>query len=158
MSNIIRVMMMTVTLYKNTSDARCISKNLSEGIEITCREFDNGSIMNPRLIVEYNSEYANKNYCFISDFGRYYYINNIEITNGKRCIINCSVDVLMTYAGSIRNVNATIVRRQGSGTTTIPDSSITLKTAPNVQDYIFTGNADVFTSGAYILNVFGGGA
>ena len=58
-------MMMTVTLYKNTSDARCISKNLSEGIEITCREFDNGSIMNPRLIVEYNSEYANKNYCFI---------------------------------------------------------------------------------------------
>ena len=64
----------------------------------------------------------------------------------------------MTYANSIRNVNATIVRRQGSGTTTIPDSSITLKTAPNVQDYIFTGNANVFTNGAYVLNVFGGGA
>lgn len=150
--------MMTVKLYKNNSDARCINKNLSDGIEITCREFDYGSIMYPKLIVEYNSEYASKNYCYISDFQRYYYINNIEITNGKRCIIDCSVDVLMTYADSIKNVNATIVRRQGSGTTTIPDSSITLKTAPNVQDYLFTGNANVFTSGAYVLNVFGGGA
>lgn len=149
--------MMTVTLYKNNSDARCINKNLSDGIEITCREFDYGSIMYPKLIVEYNSEYASKNYCYISDFQRYYYINNIEITNGKRCIIDCSVDVLMTYANSIKNVNATIVRRQGSGTTTIPDSSITLKTVPNVQDYLFTGNANVFTSGVYVLNVFGGG-
>ena len=48
------------------------------------------------------------NYCYIPDFGRYYYINGINALRANLFELSLGIDVLMTYAESIRN-NAAIV-------------------------------------------------
>ena len=48
------------------------------------------------------------NYCYIPDFGRYYYINGINALRANLFELSLGIDVLMTYAEAIRS-NAAIV-------------------------------------------------
>lgn len=48
------------------------------------------------------------NYCYISEFGRYYFINNITSVRNGLWKIDCSVDVLMSYKTSILNLNVIV--------------------------------------------------
>ena len=48
------------------------------------------------------------NYCYIPDFGRWYYINGINALRANLFELSLGIDVLMTYAKAIRS-NAAIV-------------------------------------------------
>jgi hypothetical protein len=50
-----------------------------------------------------NVDLVDTNYCYITEFGRYYYITKIEPQSAGMCYIYCHVDVLMTYKNEIRN-------------------------------------------------------
>ena len=56
------------------------------------------------------------NYCYIPDFGRYYYINDINALRANLFELSLGVDVLMTYASAIRNNSAIIDKAQSQGT------------------------------------------
>lgn len=73
------------------------------------------SIIDPVIIVEANSPgfHANKsNYCYIEEFGRYYYITNIVSPNYTLWELHCHVDVLMSYQGEIREQTAIVARQE----------------------------------------------
>lgn len=106
-------MSMTITLYHNDSDKRTVNKTLTDaGTLQDAVIIDDTSILTPRLKVRDNG-IVNLlyNYCYIQDFRRYYYITDITVSNGY-ILIDCKVDVLMSYSEEIRNCRGVIKRQE----------------------------------------------
>lgn len=105
-------MSMTIKLYHNDSDKRTVNKTLTnEGALSGAVIIDDTSILTPRLKVRDNGIINQLyNYCYIQDFRRYYFITDITVSNGY-ILIDCKVDVLMSYAEEIRNCTGVIKRQ-----------------------------------------------
>lgn len=107
---------MDAKLYFNKSDKRYINKDIeqihphesiAEWLQV---EFiEPTSIVNPRLIFSTESNVLQANYLFLKDFGRYYYINNHTLEHG-RVIVECHVDVLMSFSKDILDENVVLNR------------------------------------------------
>lgn len=90
----------------NNSDNRHMLKDLTplNQTAIVCDIYEPTDIINPVLIVDKDQiSLTNTNYCQIEEFGRYYFINDIQGMPGNKVAITCHVDVLMTYNNQIRN-------------------------------------------------------
>lgn len=104
---------MTLNLYSTSSDPRTVDKQLSLiASELNIKPLQTFNIFTPVITLNYATAYLNANYAYISELGRYYFINSTDLELGKRIIFTCTVDVLMTYKDSIKNCNATIVRSE----------------------------------------------
>lgn len=116
-------MSMTIKLYHNDSDKRTVSKTLSnEGSLTGATIIDDTTILNPRLKVRDNGIImVQYNYCYIADFKRYYYITNITVSNGY-IMIDCKVDVLMSYANEIKACTGVIARQENVWSGYLDDS------------------------------------
>lgn len=88
-----------IVLYKNYSENNKLDKLISDAYTITGVLRDNSSIITPEIEIEYNP--TGYNYCYIAEFARYYYINDIVFTNNGLYIIKCNCDVLMSFADDI---------------------------------------------------------
>ena len=89
-----------IVLYKNYSENNKLDKLISDAYTINGVLRDNSSIITPEIEIGYNP--TGYNYCYISEFGRYYYINDIVFTNNGLYIIKCNCDVLMSYIDDIK--------------------------------------------------------
>lgn len=106
---------MTITFYKNLSDNVVVDKNITQignAQSGTLREAC--SIIDPVIKFEDFTDFdiTATNYCYIEEYGRYYYINNIVTITDKLYEIHCHVDVLKTYASGIRSNSAVISRQE----------------------------------------------
>lgn len=116
---------MKATLYRITTPREYLNKieDFNESLEINVLEpYDNIDILNPELIIDYKPGIIEYNYCYIPDFKRYYFVNNITLQPGKRAILSCHVDVLMTYQIQILNSYATVIRNEDIGPNYISDN------------------------------------
>lgn len=105
---------MTIKLYSNLSDKIVVDKNITQiGADITGTLREDCSVTDPIIKLEstVGSNITTCNYAYISEFGRYYYINNIVCT-GKLFELHMHVDVLMSYRGTIRTNSAVISRQE----------------------------------------------
>ena len=98
---------MEIKLYKTTSPRKKLVKELSDGITLTGTLRGQASVMSPSLQIQDIAVFG-YNYCYIPDFGRYYYINNIKALRANLFELSLGIDVLMTYSEAIRN-NAVII-------------------------------------------------
>ena len=97
-------MSITVYLYQNTSDNRTIYKHPSLLTEtaITCDVYDPTDRIDPILTIDRDLvNFKTLNYMYIEEFGKYYFITNIEGVAGNKAIIYGHVDVLMSYQSEI---------------------------------------------------------
>lgn len=60
-------------------------------------------ILNPKLLIYSNSSLEIMNYCYISEFSRYYFIEKIDPVRKNLYRISCKVDVLESYKIQILN-------------------------------------------------------
>lgn len=140
-------MSMTIKLYHNDSDKRTVNKTLTnEGELLGAVIIDDTSILTPRLKVRDNGIImVQYNYCYIADFKRYYYITNITISNGY-ILIDCKVDVLMSYANEIKACTGVIARQENVWSGYLDDN----------ENYVNQYNNTVlkaFTSGTFTKNL-----
>lgn len=105
---------MEITLYVNNSDNNVMSKNIIETEKINVNLKGSCTLLNPVLTIKAVdiSKVTTCNYCYIPQFGRYYYIGNIKMNSGGIADIECSVDVLMSFRDSILNCNAILQRHE----------------------------------------------
>jgi hypothetical protein len=89
--------LITVKLYVSSDDPRQLLKSVSGELSVNCDIYDNCSLFNPTLILDYKAEITTKNYAYIGDWNRYYFINDMSITNSKRIILSLTCDVLMSF-------------------------------------------------------------
>lgn len=147
-------MSMTIKLYHNDSDKRTVNKTLSnEGSLAGATIIDDTTILNPRLKVRDNGIImVQYNYCYIADFKRYYYITNVTVSNGY-IIIDCKVDVLMSYANEIKACTGVIARQENVWSGYLDDSENFTNQYNNVSLKAFTSPFSKTLS--YILLVNG---
>ena len=98
---------MEIKLYKTSSPRKKLVKDLTDGITLTGTLRGQSSIMSPSLQIQ-DIAVIGYNYCYIPDFGRYYYINDINALRANLFELSLGIDVLMTYSEAIRS-NAAIV-------------------------------------------------
>ena len=98
---------MEIKLYKTSSPRKKLVKDLTDGITLTGTLRSQSSVMSPSLQIQ-DIAVIGYNYCYIPDFGRYYYINGINALRANLFELSLGIDVLMSYADAIRS-NAAIV-------------------------------------------------
>lgn len=91
---------MNITLYKNSSDNRCINKKLNTILSLSGNLKNESSIITPTVIIETNN--IDFNYLYIQEFNRYYYVNNITILRNNLIQVDGTVDVLMSNKDVIK--------------------------------------------------------
>lgn len=90
--------MNNLTIYMNQSNQNVINKKISLVSNLKCTFRDDIDILNPVLLVKH---YTGGNYCHISDFDRYYYIDDVRVLKGGVYQLFCSIDVLKSYADDL---------------------------------------------------------
>ena len=106
---------MKITFYNNESDEILVDKKITSISSINNAKIINETdIVNPSIVVSrnfYDSIILKANYLFIDKLHRYYYINNISFAESM-IVIDCTVDVLMSYKSKIRNITCTVTRNE----------------------------------------------
>lgn len=102
---------MYVYLYDANIKINQINKQIGTATNVNCIIKDNLDVLNPVFELDFNASILSKNYMYVPDLGRYYFITNIEIIN-HTIIIRGHVDVLKTYATDIMNARGIATRSQ----------------------------------------------
>ena len=147
-------MSFTVDLYTNTSPENFITKNITQlGTQLTGDLREGTSIVRPGIKIEAAAIPAAANYLYIADFGRYYFIDDIETAEYGLYIIKARVDVLMSYATAIKACKGIVHRAESDYNTYLDDGTFRAYSDPYIVTKVFpTG----FSVQDFVLAVAGG--
>ena len=107
-------MSFSIILKRNNSPSNFVSKNTADIVTVTGVLRSGASILDPVILIETDTPaniISSANYAYIEVFSRYYYITNVKSDANGLWIVSMHVDVLMSYASTIRAQSA-IVKRQ----------------------------------------------
>lgn len=144
-------MSITINLIKNKSDTNVLTKSLETLSTITGVLKDDTDILNPSILIE-GSLPTNCNYFQIPDFNRYYFITGLESVANDLFKITGHVDVLSTYADSIRNCSGIIARQESEYNLYVDDGSFKVYQNPTFSIKQFDSG---FNTAEFILAVAG---
>lgn len=105
---------MELRLYKTLDNENVINKNLSLIHTMKIKLKDKVSIINPTLILSVVNgvDYFQCNYCYLSEFKRYYFIRDIELMSDKNYRMQLEVDVLESFKDDILNSKVLVTRQK----------------------------------------------
>lgn len=149
---------MNITLYNNASSNNTVHKSITAiGNTLTCNTNEPMDVMNPRISVNYNAAYLAANYMYIPEFGRYYYIENIEIQNGNILYISGHVDVLMSFWNSFKNSPCIANRSSSNYDEYIEDSMVNILDTYRTEVRKLSGEFTPTSGGSnhYVLTIGG---
>lgn len=145
---------MTIKFYKNLSEKNHLDKNITQqGSDVTGTLRADCSVIDPVIAIEEFTSFdlATCNYAYITEFGRYYFINNI-VCKGNLYEIHMHVDVLSTYKEEIRQNQAVVSRQQSKYNLYLQDGVFKTYAFPHIQVAQFPSG---FSSFNLILSVAG---
>ena len=149
---------MTVTFYSVSDDARVLNKTLGDAVATlsAVEIWGECSIMDPVLKLVYDADLLDANYCYISDWKRYYYIENYDVSNGREMYVRMHEDVLMSNATAIGELTCTIVRTAQNGIANLylDDGKFKILNYPRIQTKKFPNALNKNLH--YVLTVAGG--
>ena len=122
-----------INLYKNSAEPNKVDKTaeLSTVGTISGVLRQECSLIDPEIIIQYDKP-PDFNYCYIANFGRYYYVENIVSMRQNLWRVRLRSDVLMTYKTQILNLNARIARQQYTYSYRQIDSEIPFTNDPEI--------------------------
>ena len=101
---------MVVKFYKCSQSEEHANKVLTNEKSFNdCKLIQPTNILHPIIKLSHNADNVFYNYCYIPDFGRYYFMKLDSIENGID-YFRCDVDTLKSWYNDITNSNATITR------------------------------------------------
>ena len=134
-------MSFSVKLQKNTSPPNYVAKAIADIKTCTGTLREGTSIIDPVILIEGDVK-ANMvgsiNYCYIAEFGRYYYITNIISDVTGVWEIHCHVDVLMSFSAQIKEQNAVVSRQEYRYNMMLDDGWFMSYQDPIVQTKLFS--------------------
>lgn len=134
---------MTVSFFINTSEPNKIDKSLSpaEPGTITGTLRERCSITAPSIMFEGNiSQFARTNYFYIPAFERYYYITDVVSEYADKVRVTGKVDVLQTYAGSIKAMRGIVARSANKYNTLLQDNAFKVESDPTIVTKTFSNS------------------
>lgn len=145
---------MDIILYSTASEKERVIKTLSNALTLVGTLRNESSIINPSFIIEHSNP-STYNYCYISDFGRYYFINNITVVRNNLWRIDCNVDVLMSFSTEILNLNVIVNHNSSPDDERYVNGEQWVTTVKTKTDVITFPNG-LLDDGEYILITSGG--
>lgn len=149
---------MIIFLHKTTSERNKIIKEFDSNDSLTLSGYLRGecSVLQPVVVIEMTGNLITQyNYCYIPEFGRYYFINNIESVRNNAWRIYCNVDVLMSYRNQILDLNVIVSDETSPDNETYMSGEVWNTTVRTKTDVINFPNG-LLDNGEYILITSGG--
>lgn len=150
---------MIITFYQNKSAPNVIPKEKTKKFERICTLKNNTSVLTPVIQLKV-ADYDNArqcNYCYIEDFSRYYYIDDIRIVNAI-IEISMTVDVLESYKDDILNSTQLVARQENKKNYSIIDDRLPMCSDVSITCHYPDKTYDTFTTseGFFVLGTTGG--
>ena len=150
---------MLITFYLNQSAPNVIPKVKTKKFDKTGTLKNNTSVRNPVIQLKL-ADYDNArqcNYCYIQDFSRYYYIDDIRIVNAI-IEISMTVDVLESYKDDILNSTQLVARQENKKNYSIIDDRLPMCSDVSITCHYPDKTYDTFTTndGFFVLGTTGG--
>ena len=133
---------MNVTFYKISDDPRVINKDLGAGTTASCEVYGDCTRATPTILVQYSSELSTCNYMYIDEFERYYFVQNVTLQAGNRCLVTGVVDPLMSFSNEILNADYLISRSSTKTNLSYIDDMIPMMCG--YKDDIITGFSEIY--------------
>ena len=108
-------MAFTISLFKTASENNRVVKVLTDEKQLSGELRNQTSVLNPTIRIESADNISGYNYCYISEFGRYYYITDIVSVRTNCWVISLRCDVLMSYKDEIQSMNVILNNTQETG-------------------------------------------
>lgn len=147
---------MTITFY-TFSKKRNSTAQPTGGTQYTGTLTGASGVLNPTVVMDFGNTYPGYNYAYISEFGRYYWINEMTSMGGGLWNVSMSVDVLATYKSAIGAANKYILRSASDYDGNIIDTKYPTKssfTYPGVtQQQSWSPGWNDVTMGNYVIGV-----
>jgi len=144
---------MNVKFYVNNSEYNTIRKEIQEVLSFTGTLRGDSSLIDPIITVEANSNLIPTiNYCYIPEFERYYFVNNITSIRNNLWEFRMHVDVLMTYADAILENYAIIQRNAYEYDLLLNDGIFVTQQNPRKSAHQFPSGFDHYD---YVLAIAG---
>lgn len=148
---------MTIILYQNLSETHRVNKILINSKEYSGTLRDSCSIINPSFVIESSDNLSEYNYCYIPNFNRYYFINDVTVVYNNMWQFSCHVDVLHTYSEQIKKSYAIISRQENLYNLYLPDDKLLIECDRDVMTLGFTNPLSSASSGKSIVLTVAGG-
>ena len=150
---------MLITFYQNQSAPNVIPKVKTKKFDRIGTLKNNTSVRNPVIQLKV-ADYDNTrqcNYCYIQDFSRYYYIDDIRIVNAI-IEISMTVDVLESYKDDILNSTQLVARQENKKNYSIIDDRLPMCSDVSITCHYPDKTYDTFTTneGFFVLGTTGG--
>lgn len=147
---------MIINLYKYTGERNRLNKTnlLTDTISLqgTARESINK--MNVDVLIEYNSALNGYNYAYISEFNRYYFIEEVTIERNKMIRLSLYNDVLMSHISGIGNIKGIVARNESLYNSRLIDDQLRFLGYKEINTIRFPKS--IRNGDTYILAVNGG--
>jgi hypothetical protein len=145
---------MEITLYVNNSERQALNKSLSQGFQIMGSLRHETSVIKPNILIEATNP-TGFNYCYIPQFGRYYFIENFTSIRTNLWRMECSVDVLMSFKDAISNLNVIVSDNTNPDQEQYMSGEVWAVTVKNKTD-VLNFPSGLLDTGEYILITSGG--
>lgn len=149
---------MRVTLYKNTSENNSVNKDITHVANYDCIvKLDGISLSNPVVVLNYTGQLATDvNYCYLEEYDRYYFIEEIIPSTGSRIILRLKCDLLYTFRNEILELNCIIDKQEKRSKSNmyLNDGSFVVQSNQNIEILPFSNGFN--ENGTYILICAGG--
>lgn len=113
----------TIDLYNVSDDNEKVDKTLGTAKEFTSSTIkEQTDVTNITLRIQTTDNLSGYNYAYVSEYGRYYFIDNIETTPTGYWVLSCRCDVLMSFKADILALRGTVTRSESVYNVYLQDS------------------------------------
>lgn len=146
-------MAFNIVLQRNNSEITRVTKSVDNLLTVSGTLKEETSIIDPVIKIECDlAAVIGCNYLSIPTFGRSYFVNNISSIRNGLVEFSCHVDVLSTFADSIKTNTAIIKRQEKKWNLYLNDGSFKVYQNPTVLTKAFPSG---FTTQEFILAIAG---
>lgn len=151
---------MTVKLYLNLSETHRVNKNLSLVGEFQGNLRDGSSVLNPTIVIDSATNLSLVNYIEIPDFGRKYFVTDVNVPITGLWELSCHVDVLSTFYEFYKELPCVVARNEREYNLFLNDDRFLVNQNRNYQTRIFPNKPPepIGDSSTYVITIAGGAA
>lgn len=145
---------MTIVLYRNSSVANKVDKNITEVATLTGALRSGTSVISPSFLITGTNANLNFNYFKVEEWNRYYFTGPPKMEVTGTMVLNGMVDVLMSFKSDIRKTRAIISRQEFLYNMYLDDAKVVMNQNPKHKIVAFPNSFNDFS---YILAIAGNG-
>ena len=147
---------MNITLYKNSSPINKVSKSLGneKNLGNSCILIDDTSIIEPTIMIggfKKIDDFADYNYCYIPQFKRYFFINDITACKNGYVKMLLKCDVLMSFKSDILNSTQLVTRQKNQGKMYLANADWTVDGRTYLRSQYFNENHFAPQNDSFVL-------